>query len=457
MKSLIVSRATTPTTVGGARVPPDVDVGERRIGLRSRLDPRDEAARRLPKFVQPLITLICGLPPSNSKKPQFKWERWSIYLMIATWCIVGVGGSMLAWIGFWANPSFLNALFFFAMTLPFWGLTVGGFRSCMTTGFHDVVHVLAPMVGKDKEKAKTIIYHFVIAWVAEFFCRLLFLPPICSYYIEHVLEHHVCKVFCTLADPDAAFLDRLGMKAGMSKAALWRRFWYLVLVPWSPLYCLYTGARIDASFNGTGVRTALTLGIWAALLIPLWWTGLLFPFLWAFVVPCFIGVPAAALAQFSSEHNWLLIRKDKTSRQYLEQTTRGRCFLDAPPDMNLPFIQRGLAWISWWFRLFFVHAPLRVMVCPFDLGPGHDLHHHGVLDKRKRSGSWPAWATWMNAGYARRLYEATAGPEDPCLTTYFSLFEALDTVFQTYSELDPNDPAVTEGKTTDLSGTILGM
>ena len=94
------------------------------------------------------------------------------------------------------------------------------------------------------------------------------------------------------------------------------------------------------------------------------------------------------------------------------------------------------------------------MVCPFDLGPGHDLHHYG--DRAVADGSQkPDWATWLNAGYYRRWVENESANNFQ-LTTYWSLSDALDSVFETYSELDPLDPEILEAEI-DMSEIATGM
>lgn len=437
---------------GSARVPP---VGGALLARShsETLDPRDQAYERLPRWLQWLLTMISGLAPSHASGPDINMTRLRMYALMVVQLIVSIAFALFV------SNAVLNAstshgiILSIVGLLPAWILLAGAFRSIMTTALHDAVHLVEPIVNKKTER----VYRLVLGWLGEIICIALVLPPMVFYYIEHVLNHHHDKVFLTLSDPDAAFLHKLGIRPGMTKDALWRRFRYLLFVPWSPLYVNYTLARLKAQFTAPWPRIALVIGLFGAALGVAFALGVLTPLLLAIMPALVFGIPFAALCQFTSEHNWLLVRRDASRRQYLEQTCRGRCFIDPCPRRDLPVVRRTAAWVVWWLRLLLVHLPARVLVVPWDLGPGHDMHHFGVLETIKKRDDYEPLATWMNSSYARRFYQRIATPDMPKLTTYFSLYSALDSVFDTYSQLDPADPAIEEGTATDTSGTVMSM
>jgi hypothetical protein len=387
-------------------------------------DSREEAYRRLPSWVQPLITLISGLPPQK-QLPVFHWTRTKINLTIAAWLLFGIAASTQG-----SRMSLDGQAIGLPMLVIGWLFTTGAFRASMTTVLHDIVHLLE----KHCKRKHELVYNHALGWVGELITILLLIPEVAVYYVEHVLKHHNGKTFCTLADPDAKLLYDLGFQPGKSRTAHWRTFWNLILIPWSRLYCLFTWERMKAQFANKN-RALGTVIVWTPIMYAIVRYGALTEFLIAYVVPLLLGIPAAALCQFASEHNWLVKREDKSLRQHMEKTSRGRVFLDHVPAPQEWTARLAFLWLRFWTRTFFVHAPLRIVVCPFDLGTGHDLHHIGD-EVIKKDRTMPAWANWMNSGYYRRWVEANCSSEFP-LTTYYSLGDALDSVFDTYSKLEP--------------------
>lgn len=417
----------------------DVYQPQRRTSLQ---DHRDDAYRRLPRVVQPIVSLVCGVPPTG-QEPWFVWTRPTIFACIALWALAGhAGGAFGGGLLLAGNPLGIP------MCLASWLLTTGAFRATMTTILHDIVHGLESRCQTKSED----VTKYPSGQVGELLTVLLLLPSLKEYYKAHVCKHHNGRMFCTLGDPDAAFLWQLGFRAGMSKAELWKNFRRQLLSPSSTLYRLYTKSRLEGQVAGKS-RWALVLVVWSVVGLFLYLTGTTTLFLFAYLVPSLIGIPAAALAQFTSEHSWLVVRKEAL-RQYLEKTCRGRLFMDPCPSEDLPFLARMRAWSIWWMRLLFVHLPTRIAVCPFDLGPGHDLHHYGDRALRNHSGC-PSWATWMNAGYFRRWVEANR-PEH-ALTTYYGLYGSIDAVFECYSQLDPDDPEQPQSSLESVEGMVWGM
>ena len=407
-------------------------------------DPRQDAYQRIWRVMQPAITLVSGLPPMN-QVPQFYWTRPRIYSCVALWLAMGLTLSLL-------GTSYCEDLIVVGVPLILigWVVTIGSFRAMMTTVLHDIVHVLEKHCKQDK----SAVFHYVSGWIGEFTTVILVIPSIAQYYADHVLNHHNGRKFCTLADPDAKLLHELGFRPGTAKKALWKKFWRLILEPWSTLYRKFTWERLTAQVESP-YRMAYTVVIWVAILGGVGYFGFLPQFLLAVVVPLTFGIPAAALCQFTSEHNWLVARKDSSLRQFLFQTCRGRVFMDALPPPQKVSARWLMLWTRYWLR-FLMHAALRVMVCPFDLGAAHDLHHIGE-EVIKKDRSLPSWASWLNAGYYRRWVEANLPVEFP-LTTHYTLSEALDTVFESYSILDPNDPTILEALANhDRPSSIVGM
>ena len=135
------------------------------------LDPRDQAYHRLPRFVQPLLTLSSAIPASDASRPIIDLSRVTLYMLIAIQFVGSLVLAMLCAQAVTASSSILWFMLAFAGLAGSWLLMASAFRTVMTTALHDIVHMMEPIVNKKTDR----IYKLVLGWLGEFLCIALFL------------------------------------------------------------------------------------------------------------------------------------------------------------------------------------------------------------------------------------------------------------------------------------------
>ncbi|MEI9852816.1 MAG: fatty acid desaturase [Sphingomonas sp.] len=220
--------------------------------------------------------------------------------------------------------------------------------------------------------------------IAEFGTLVSFSQNPVAYRTDHVKGHHRLKVFTSGTDPDAAFLLSLGFRPGMTREALWRRFWATLLSPRFHARFLWSRVRanlIDASLT----RRALAIGYLGTLVALGGWLGPVAS-LAAIILPLGPLYHMSALAQFTSEHRWLVGELATTDLEAYAARSHGRIALAEMPRAGLKGIERVLAWTGWLFRQS-GEVLYRFGVTVGDL-VNHDIHHLvGVL--RLKADQWP--------------------------------------------------------------------
>ncbi|MFI1919696.1 fatty acid desaturase [Nocardia sp. NPDC020380] len=230
---------------------------------------------------------------------------------------------------------------------------------------------------------------------------------------EHFDNHHRREVFATAADPPVQFLQALGFRPGLSRAALWRRAWLVFL---SPMFYWhgFTG-RVGSNLHGKPWRMVGFVG-WIG-----WWLSLPFwlPHGWlvlllAFVVPVILFAQLSALLDRLGEHTWLAPRDPQLGhRFYTASNTAARfCGSAVPARGGGP-----LAWLRWTAVNFGYHLPARLLVVVGDL-PNHDYHHR-----------YPSTPEWTTAAYARQ-HDIDTGPEGPPYREVWGMGAAIDLMFR---------------------------
>ena len=244
-----------------------------------------------------------------------------------------------------------------------------------------------------------------------------------TFKVEHFESHHRESIFATPADPPVQLLVRLGFRPGMSRAELWRRAAAVFVSPRFYLSGFWERLRCNLV---TGSWRRLGFFAWAALwvLAPFWLTaGWQAPVL-AFVVPVILLAQLSALLDKLGEHAWLTQRHpDRSSRYYHVDATWARfCGTTAPPRW-LPLRKKLVAWPRWVVSMSFYHLPARLLVVVGDL-PNHDFHHRH-----------PGTRDWMIAAYARQRDVDEALDGAPPYTEVWGLGQAIDRMFQGFSEV----------------------
>lgn len=382
-----------------------------------------ETMRTLPNFMQPMLTWLTG-KPFQGQQPLIKRSKMSHYMSALFFLFFGAS---LATVGI------LNSNWWSFFAIPFgWILTVGGARKLATSINHYCVHGdFMPLHWK-----RLLPYQSLIAEVNSIIC---FLQCFADYRHEH-MTHHKAKCTATMRDPDMVFMWLIGFKAGMSRTALWRNFYWTLFRP--SFHYLFLKARFNSNFRkGTLSRKLVVGGYLLALTLLaayISWKVILF----AWVFPLTILYHIAALMQFCSEHRWLkdtdttgmvdnLSPKERIVRA--KTLTLGRFSGETVPNTKDCSKMKAITlWIRWLFKMLLVHLPTRLFVLSGDL-PQHDWHH------RAKKGD-----DWANAVYERQLtINNLASSEEP-FREVWGLRNAIDGVFVSLSKIPPIQPRLEE-------------
>ena len=325
---------------------------------------RQSYAMRWPWYLQHSVTRFSGHAARGERQPRLALgPLWSWAATLAQ-LVLGVGAGIfaLSWLG-------SSGIVVLPLT---WIMTVNALRKLQATYAHYAVH---GRVAESKQLNRVV--HAVSSTVA-------LVHNFDDYYKDHVVLHHDRKVFTTAADPDAAFLLRLGFVPGLDVAAGWRLLRHTLLSV--RFHRLFVAARVRTNLLTASwprrVLTLVWLGVlgWVAVFIPLW------IFILVVVVPYGPGYHISALLQFLSEHAWLtdgpaLSREDYARRCW------GRFCLEPLPDPGLDSGRRLGAWVRWTIRTMLVQAPWRYGVLAGDLCV-HDYHHLYPQDRAWWFGLW---------------------------------------------------------------------
>jgi len=244
---------------------------------------------------------------------------------------------------------------------------------------------------------------------------------------EHFDNHHRREVFATEADPPVRFLLGLGLRPGLTRAALWRRAWVVFLSPvfyWNGFL-----GRIRSNFTGTGWRIlgfVVWVGWWLSL--PLWLRHGGLVLVLAFVVPVILFAQLSALLDRLGEHEWLAPRVPEYGHRFYTAAATVARYCGSPvPDRSLPAGAQIVAWLRWTALTLAIHLPSRLLVVVGDL-PSHDYHHR-----------YPSTPEWTTAAYARQR-DIDSGPEGPPYREVWGMGAAIDAMFRNLASLDGSRP-----------------
>lgn len=377
----------------------------------------------LPKvaWLQWVITVITGCP-HEGQQPIFRKSHW--------WCFgLAIG---MVWGGFFLNLYIISASGPVLCLLPVgWLLVVGGSRALQTSIVHACVH--AQFTGK---RAVDMV-------IAEAITVFLGIMNAAAYMQGHCGVHHAPAKVATIDDDDLAFLLVLGFRPGMTKADLWRHFWQILVS--LRFHYMFLHARFRSNFvNARPWRIVTAVGWWVAVGTIVYLTDTWLAFALAWLLPVTLFYHVAALSQFLSEHLWLHATNERGTVEHLskkEQMQRSklispaRFFGEAVPVAGAG----GMQWLAWWFRLLFVHLPLRIAVIPTPDLVWHPVHHSKTH------------SDWRNADFEGPTW-AVAKPDE--FIPIWGLGKAIDLVFNNMSQKLPIKSELHQSALTD---SLMGM
>lgn len=314
------------------------------------LPPR-ETMRSLPRFVQPYLTWITGVPLAGGKQ-LIPWSPAKAGLLGLFQIALGITLGALALHPFtaWSVPVLLLG----------WLLTSGGMRRLDVVVVHQTLHRMF---------AKTARRNRI---VGELITTAFWRTPYDQNRKEH-LAHHAFP--CSTKDADTHYLLSTGMKPGMTRSEFRGFLWRALFSPKHHVRGFY--GRVKSNFVGARPRYRLVMSLAylaaTATFVTLtgWWAEWLL--LW--LVPVSVVFQNCTFLYTMTEHRWWLFgNQERLSRDKRDLLTFGRFCGEAVPDTSLTGARRAAAWTSWTFRMLVVHSSYRMFVLVGDTVQ-HDLHH----------------------------------------------------------------------------------
>lgn len=363
------------------------------IPVTEAINPR-ESMRALPRFAQPFLTWLTGMPLID-EKPLVVWTPVGRSLVAF---VIAISGLLLSCL-------ILRSGDWWLFGLPVsWLITANGIRDLYTVTEHYCIHDTYSKV------------HWVDVLVGEVISTVLLAAPVDLFRTDHLKHHSVARLD---SDPDVLFLKSTGFHRGMTRQEFRA---YIARTCISPVYHgRYLWSRIVSNLTAPAHRVAMTIAYMVILCCALTffrgWT--VWTVIW--IVPDVFLFQVASLVNYHSEHLWDDV-SGATGREAIARVCVGRFCGEPVPatDGQGNFARFGL-WAIWWLRIFIVHLPHRLLILPGDQSQ-HDLHH-----RRPRS-------DWANAAFVRRDDVLAGAPGWPIgyIDVWGSVVDHLDACVDPY-------------------------
>jgi hypothetical protein len=369
-------------------------------------DPR-ESMRRLPAFLQPLLTLLTGKPLPEEKSWQLTpWHHLgSACLSLA----VGAIGSIILVSYGWRGILGL---------LLTWLLTAHGARKNRTVIMHQCSH-----------------HNFVrVKWFDRLLGKVISLVLISeefdAYQNSHLRFHHSTR-HQTVDDPTVAFLFyELGLSPGMAPRRMWMRLFTTIISP--AYHTRFFSTRLKSHFLNTSFRYQLIFTLfWSGMITALSTFGLWWEFIFAWLVPVVLLYQVSTAFRLASKHIFPRRLPAKRTRASLGEFTIGIFTGAECPPPNLSLMKNLTAWSWWWMRMLLFHLPTQLFILPGD-GCAHDFHHR-----------YPSFPDWSNYIHNRAKDLASAEAMGVPYREVWGIHRAIQECFETLSLAEPNDYYVT--------------
>ncbi|MEV6778443.1 fatty acid desaturase [Streptomyces syringium] len=328
----------------------DIDQPDATTGEPAGIQPR-ETMRGLPRFVQPYLTWVTGVP-LNGDKQLIPWSPAKAGLLGLVQMALGItlGAYALHPFTGWSVP--LLALG--------WLLTSGGMRRLDVVVVHQTLHRMFT----GSARADRIIGELI----TTFFWR----SPYDDNRKEHLLHH---AYPCSLKDGDTHYLLSTGMRPGMTRKEFRRYVWTALLSP--KHHGRFFLGRMKSNFIGVEprYRLAMSLAYFAGTAAFIGLTGWWVEWLVLWLVPVSVVFQSCTYLYTMTEHRWWLFgNAEKLSRDRRDLLTFGRFCGEPLPGHEVTGLERAAALTRWICRMLLVHSAYRMFVLVGDTVQ-HDLHH----------------------------------------------------------------------------------
>jgi fatty acid desaturase len=357
-----------------------------------------ESWRRLPAFLQPLLTCLSG-KPLDGEEPRDPGP-YGVLWLIAMKLVAGVSLSVAATGG---GGGWL------LLILPGCVLTVSAFRHLALTVIHETAGH-DEVFTRDKETDRVIGETAAVLSVSQNYD---------SYKTEHKQKHHGPK-FMTEQDPTVRFLIKtLGITRGMSRLEAWARLLGALFTPWYQIR--QTVARVKSSWTGASQFHRRGMLLHLAVVAGL---GAAFPatVLVAWVLPLLVTNLAIAV-RMCLEHVYPPSPITRLrSPEGVDGSTHAMFFGIAAPSSGLPWYLRFPAWGLWTGAMVGFVLPCKMVLAPGG-SAAHDYHH-----------AKPVAGACPDPVYARQQFLASRSPDAPPLTEVWGAAAAIDDLFASLTE-----------------------
>jgi fatty acid desaturase len=387
--------------------------------------PTRESWRPLPASLQPWLTALSAKPLAG-ERPR---EGSVVANILSSLLALAIGVALNAAATIRGGACWL-------MVIPGLVLALHGFRKLALNAFHEASHGAVSRTPWIND-----------AW-GVLIGVLLLSQHFRSYQRAHLEDHHAARSHMTLDDPTADLLIRwVGLRAGMSVPAMWRRLGLQLISPWFHLRML--GDRLVSYYKGASVtHRALSL-LYAATLAgagATWgWDVLLV----AWVLPLTLPYNAALVIRACVEHTFRPAEGElpgRRGRAVIAGLSHSVFFGSPAPRPGLTPLRRLAAWTWWWVRMVGYHLPARLMFVPGEAAT-HDWHSR-----------YPHKLDWPSYAYARQRDLEAGCPGWPwTYTEVWGLHGAMNLVFRSLSLADPReyDPARKRNKAREEAKIML--
>ncbi|MFJ4867410.1 fatty acid desaturase [Streptomyces sp. NPDC088757] len=316
----------------------------------SPVSPR-ETMRGLPRFIQPYLTWVTGVPLLGGRQ-LIPWSPVKAGLLGLAQIAVGITGGALALhpLTVWSAPVLVLCLLVIS----------GGMRRLDVVVVHQTLHRMFTKTARGNRI------------VGELITTLFWRAPYDENRKEHLLHH---AYPCSLQDGDTHYLLSTGMRPGMNRSEFRRYLWGALFSPWH--HGRFLLGRLRSNFLGVRprYRLVMSLSYLAATVAFVTLTGWWLEWLVLWFVPVTVVFQSCTYLYTMTEHRWWLFgNEERLSRDKRDLLTFGRFCGEPVPDASVTGVRRVAAWGRWTFRHFVVHSSYRMFVLVGDTVQ-HDLHH----------------------------------------------------------------------------------
>jgi fatty acid desaturase len=311
-----------------------------------------ETMRVLPRFLQPFLTWLTGVPLPD-EKPILHWTPLLAVMLGLFFIVTGVAiGWMALSMTWWLAAPVL---------LVSWLLTAGGMRRLDVLIVHQSLH---NKVTKSRTGNRI---------VGETITTLLWRTPYDKNKREH-MDHH--KYLSTSRDVDAVYLKDTRLRQGMSRKQFNRYVMGTLFSPHHHFSFFYSRMKSNLFSKLPLYRLVMSWGYLAFMVYMLDMTELWLQWMLFWFVPVTFFFQNATYLYTLTEHRWKLDNTEaEPNRERLDELTFGRfCGDPVPHTTGSSILESTGLWLLWWLRVLVLHIPYRLYILVGDTVQ-HDLHH----------------------------------------------------------------------------------